>query len=218
MLSYYVLYPGGSLISHGIVMTFSLFWVGFSTLALREAQSVHIFCPPIPLLTGLTVYSADVKYSGLGLHQARGDAISLEQWAKFLYGLSFIYVICVLFPRLAILSLYFALFSIHRWSSIICYATGIIMIGNCLACISALFAICRPMNALWNGGIAEHCFSINDLFRYGRIVNIITDVVLLVLPLIHVYRLQMKTRMKLGVLATFILGSMLVVLSPFLSC
>lgn len=84
------------------------------------------------------------------------------------------------------------------------------MIGNSIGCVSALFAMCRPINALWNGGIAEHCFNINAFFRYSRIVNITIDVVLLVLPLFHVYRLQMKTRMKLGVLAVFALGSMLV--------
>jgi hypothetical protein len=52
-----------------------------------------------------------------------------------------------------------------------------------------------------------HCVNINAWFRYSRIVNIVSDVIMLILPIPHVIRLQSTMRLKVGLLITFLLGS-----------
>ncbi|KAL2827120.1 hypothetical protein BJY01DRAFT_255788 [Aspergillus pseudoustus] len=154
---------------------------------------------------GLTI--ADIRHGGVGLHQASVSTTALSNWAKFLLASSLVYIYAVGFPKLAIVVLYITSFSSHRASKIICYITGITLCVSIAANTAAGFAICRPLHALWDGGIAEHCFNINAWFRYGRVVNIVSDVVMLVLPVPHVVKLNLRPGVKLAVLATFLLGS-----------
>ncbi|KAL4925822.1 uncharacterized protein BDV17DRAFT_294091 [Aspergillus undulatus] len=157
------------------------------------------------------LYLSDVRYGGLGLHQSLVDPEAMEARAKFLLAISFIYLTGAVLPNLAILDVYLRSFFVHKPSCMICYATAILLLANWIANTAVGFAVCRPLSALWSapaGNIAVHrCIDINDWFQYGRVVNIVTDVVMLVLPIPHVLGLPLKTRMKLGVLATFFFGS-----------
>jgi hypothetical protein len=46
------------------------------------------------------------------------------------------------------------------------------------------------------------------MFRYGSIPNLVTDVVVLILPLPLVWGLHVSSKEKIGLLVTFLLGSM----------
>ncbi|KAF7117557.1 hypothetical protein CNMCM5793_006609 [Aspergillus hiratsukae] len=158
----------------------------------------------------ISVAMGDMHYGGVGLHQARVmaiDPVMLQTWAKFLLAIAFIYIVAVILPKLAVLSLYISIFNRHRVSRITCYVTGFLMIGNCIGCAAAGFAVCRPLRRLWDPSVDGHCVNINAWFRYSRIVNIVSDVVMLILPIPHVIRLQSTMRLKVGLLITFLLGS-----------
>ncbi|EAW07822.1 uncharacterized protein ACLA_025390 [Aspergillus clavatus NRRL 1] len=158
----------------------------------------------------IAVAIGDVHYGGVGLHQVRVmaiDPVMLTNWAKFLLAIAFIYIFAVILPKLAVLSLYISIFSRHRLSRLTCYITGALMIGNCIGCAAAGFAVCTPLRKLWEPSVQGHCLNINAWFRYSRIVNIASDVVMLVLPIPHVVRLQSTIRLKVGLLITFLLGS-----------
>jgi hypothetical protein len=49
------------------------------------------------------------------------------------------------------------------------------------------------------------------MFRYGSIPNIVTDVVMLILPMPLIWGLHVSTKVKIGLLVTFLLGSMWVI-------
>ncbi|KAH2970783.1 hypothetical protein KXW00_000009 [Aspergillus fumigatus] len=138
----------------------------------------------------ISVAIGDMRYGGVGLHQARViaiDPVMIQTWAKFLLAIAFIYIFSVILPKLAVLSLYISIFNRHRASRITCYVTGFLM--------------------LWDPQVDGHCVNINAWFRYSRIVNIVSDVIMLVLPIPHVIRLQSTMRLKIGLLITFLLGS-----------
>ncbi|KAJ5100282.1 integral membrane protein [Penicillium angulare] len=160
-------------------------------------------------LIGIVI--GDVKYGGVGLHQERvvaEDPHKMVNWAKYLIAISFIYIFATIWSKLAILSLYVSLFSISKSSRWICYGTALLIILNAIANAAAGFGMCRPLHALWDGDVATQCFNLNSWFRYARVVNIVSDVVLLVLPLPHVFRLQTTMRLKVGLLVTFLSGSL----------
>ncbi|RAL07151.1 uncharacterized protein BO97DRAFT_326969, partial [Aspergillus homomorphus CBS 101889] len=150
----------------------------------------------------------DVKTSGLGLHQALVNPEMMQSWAKYVLAVAFLYVFSVVFPKIAVLSLYLSIFTRQRISRIICYVIGGLIVGNCLGCAGAAFALCIPLESFWNPQIHGRCFDMNSWFRYARVINILSDIVLLVLPLPHVYHLQSPTRLKIGVLVTFLTGSL----------
>ncbi|KAL4967686.1 uncharacterized protein BDV14DRAFT_197696 [Aspergillus stella-maris] len=153
------------------------------------------------------VILADMQYAGVGLHQSCVSPENMRMWAILLFALDFLYVLSVVPPRLAILSLYISTFSVYRVTKIICYTTAAVIITNMIACIVISCIICRPIQRLWDPTVAGYCLDINSVYRAVRIVNIVTDVVTLVVPVPHVLRLQAKRAFKLGVLFTFLLGN-----------
>ncbi|KAL2855633.1 hypothetical protein BJX68DRAFT_263988 [Aspergillus pseudodeflectus] len=154
---------------------------------------------------GLTL--ADIEYGGVGSHQASLPSTTLRTWAKFLLPSSLVYIYAVTFPKLAIVAFYLSSFFDHRASKIICYVTAVTLCLNIIANTAAGLAICRPLRALWDGGIADHCFNISAWLRYGRVVNVVSGVVLLVLPVPHVFRLKLALGVNFAVVVMFLMGS-----------
>jgi hypothetical protein len=111
-------------------------------------------------------------------------------------------------PKLGILCIYLRIF-IDRPSRWICYALFVILaLHSVVVAIMNIF-ICVPVAFMWDKRIGGgRCLNQALAVRYGSLTNIVTDVVMLVLPLPMVYRLKACIRVKLGVLATFLLGSM----------
>jgi hypothetical protein len=151
---------------------------------------------------------ADIEYGGVGLHQASLPSSTLRPWAKFLLPISLVYIYAVTFPKLAIVAFYLSSFSDHRASKIVCYMTAVTLCLNMIANTAAGLAICHPLHALWDGGIADHCFNISAWLRYGRVVNVVSGVVLLVLPVPHVFRLKSGLGIKVAVVVMFLMGNL----------
>lgn len=136
------------------------------------------------------------------------DPDMLIFWAKDFVAITFIYLVAVVFPKLAVLSLYLSIFTSKRVICVICYVTAALIIANCLALIIAASQMCVPLNYFWNKEITGHCFDINACTRWGRLVNILSDIVILVSPLPQLLKLQVSIRVKVGLLITFLLGSL----------
>ncbi|BCR93415.1 uncharacterized protein AKAW2_10461S [Aspergillus luchuensis] len=151
---------------------------------------------------------ADVKYGGIGLHEARVvqiDPHMMVNWGKFIIIIPLFYFSTVVPPKLAILHLYLSIFTEKRLRNI-CYATGVVIVCNWVAVIIAGLLSCRPLSYFWTGqGV---CINIDAWLRWGGFANILTDVVMLILPMPVVWRLHASTRLKLGIFVTFLLGSL----------
>lgn len=83
------------------------------------------------------------------------------------------------------------------------------LIGLTFATTVTTLAACRPFAANWNPGIADsRCLDKEAFFRYGSLPNIISDVVMLVLPIRVIWNLHTTTRLKVGLTITFLTGSL----------
>jgi hypothetical protein len=119
-----------------------------------------------------------------------------------------IYLAAVIFPKLAILAIYLRIFSKKSYR-IACYVVAGILIGNWLGTAIAGFFMCIPFNFLWDRTSPEgHCFDNNSYFRWVSLANIITDVVMLILPLPVIWKIQTTTNTKIGRTITFVSGSL----------
>lgn len=86
------------------------------------------------------------------------------------------------------------------------YAMGALVLMWWLAVLVVTFLQCRPLNGLWDHSISSVCMASTGLFLGNSIPNIVTDVLILTLPLVEVTRLQMSWPKKNGVLVLFLLG------------
>jgi hypothetical protein len=118
----------------------------------------------------------------------------------------------VCFSKLSVLLMYTALIPVR---SMILWACGIgaFTVAWNLSNIFASFLICRPLARNWDLTIPGTCGSLSRFYFSMGIINIITDVALLVLPMPYMYQLRMSVRKK--VLATTMLSVGIMWVLPF---
>jgi hypothetical protein len=161
------------------------------------------------LLTGAVI--ADVRFGGVGRHQAYLLEVkpeALGHFQKLILPIAIIYLLSVVFPRLAVLSTYRSIFTHQKVIQITSHIATTLILANCIGSMIAGFLVCIPLEALWDTSIDGHCINFNAWFRWTRLVNILSDVVILILPLPYLLRLQGSVKVKVGLITTFLLGSL----------
>ncbi|SLM36795.1 hypothetical protein LPUS_06482 [Lasallia pustulata] len=153
---------------------------------------------------------ADVLAGGVGYHEDAlriSDPDKLVVWAKFVLIIPEIYLSAVLFPKLAILAIYLRIFNKAPYR-ITCWVLAAVLVANCIATTIAGFLTCVPLEYLWDPTIpGGHCFDINAYFRWASLTNIVTDVVMLILPLPVIWKIHTSRNVKMGLTFTFATGS-----------
>lgn len=115
--------------------------------------------------------------------------------------------------KFSILLLYLKLGPI-RWFHVAVYITMFIVIGANFALIFAFIFACTPVKRGWDITITEgSCINRAALYIATAVLNMITDILLLLLPIPIVVRLQMPRIQKLGLILIFAIGSMYVCFS-----
>ena len=155
--------------------------------------------------------AGSVKHAGVGHHiqyLEQTDPQKVIVWGKYLVAISTLYFGGVNIPKLAILALYRRLFP-NKSNRVAIYIVMGSLIGLTISTIVTALAACRPFAANWNLDLpGSYCIDKEAFFRYGSLPNIITDIVMLVLPVRVVWNLHTTTRLKIGLTITFLTGSL----------
>lgn len=130
------------------------------------------------------------------------------QWSnlvQILYG-PVIFVV-----KLSILLQYLRIFVPTRRGNLGMYIGLCVVFGSHLAfyIVVTFFQIfsCSPREATWNKLIAhKHCFDLPAMFVASGVVNVVSDLVILALPIYSIWKLQISTRQKIQVSAAFATG------------
>jgi hypothetical protein len=89
------------------------------------------------------------------------------------------------------------------------FATMLVVIGSCVGIVVSLLAACTPfaknIDVTVRGG---ECINRGSLYIATAVINIITDIILLVLPIPMVLGLQMVRSRKIMLITLFSVGSM----------
>lgn len=161
-------------------------------------------------LTGIP--PACLKYADVGYHitwVAENHPEAAATFFKYLVAISSWYWITISLSKLAICFVYRILFPQRSVLIILCLTSGVLI---CTAVISFTvgLAACRPFEAQWASPEtqAEKCIDKEKLYVWSTLPNIITDVVLLVLPLPIIWKLHTSRQLKIALSGTFALGGM----------
>ncbi|KAK8033663.1 hypothetical protein PG991_003061 [Apiospora marii] len=125
---------------------------------------------------------------------------------KLLIGLQFTWVISLSLCKISILILYRRLFPtpLIHWASL---ATSALIASWAIATIVAGCLICQPISKNWDLNMTGgHCGDQVLSFTVTGVINLITDVMVLVLPLRHLYKLQVPTQQRVVLVGVFSLG------------
>lgn len=145
-----------------------------------------------------------IKIGGAGYHVETVSAGKIRILLQLIKAQELIYVMSLPLPKLAILCLYYRLFT-SKVSYYILYVTGLVIVATCLFGVLAGFFNCRPFNSYWELTVEAHCtMDLMVAFRYYSIPNMVTDVAIILIPVPALWRLKVGVLTKIGVAFTFL--------------
>lgn len=133
---------------------------------------------------------------------------------KYMFAIDFVYVTLIAVIKISILIMYRRVFKsvfMKRGTLILGVITGLWWLSIVLV---ATFQ-CIPVRASFDIEAAKNakCIAKHAYFLTNGIPNIITDALILCLPILEIRRLQVKTSQRLAIAAAFLLGILVVIAS-----
>jgi hypothetical protein len=114
-------------------------------------------------------------------------------------------VVCL--NKVSVLLLYMRIF-VTRTFRVFCWMALIVVLGWSIGSIFATIFQCVPLKGSWDKTLDARCIN-SDTFwiSYGAL-NIVTDVMVLALPMPMIWKLQMKLRDRIMLIGVFLLGGL----------
>lgn len=151
-----------------------------------------------------------VPVAGVGRHVAYLEIAHPEKLAHefiIMFPIEILYISAFTSAKLSILNLYLRIFSTKPMRRVTFILMAVVIMTWICETLSAIFQ-CTPVHSIWDKSIHGHCVDQDAMFRFWSIPNIITDAIMLILPLPLVWKLQLPFDQKVGLTFTFLLGSM----------
>ncbi|KAL8897016.1 MAG: hypothetical protein Q9207_007425 [Kuettlingeria erythrocarpa] len=149
--------------------------------------------------------------NGYGRHKSSLKKSELSAALMYFYIAQVVYKIVVGFNKISILMLYLRIFTSKPFR-LACYITLGIVTAFTVGSTIATIAQCIPIAASWDKSVKDATCTDKAAFWYAFvIINIITDAIILFLPVRQVLQLHLDRREKIGLLALFSLGALSVI-------
>jgi hypothetical protein len=127
---------------------------------------------------------------------------------KLQFSIAQIHAVASSFPKLAVLSFYLRVFTMRTYRYI-AYFTASIIITTAVISFAVQMAMCRPFAYNWDKTIVGGtCLNQYAFLRWIGISPIISDIMILTIPLPVIWKLQASKSAKIGLTITFLTGSM----------
>jgi len=81
-------------------------------------------------------------------------------------------------------------------------------LGYCLVGAFTFVYICQPIKKYWDVAVPGSCLDYKAVFLVGGCLNVITDVVMLLLPIWLLWPLRLPLKQKIGVTMILMTGSL----------
>ncbi|KAI1335083.1 hypothetical protein F5Y15DRAFT_399511 [Xylariaceae sp. FL0016] len=162
------------------------------------------------------IIMAEGIVGGGGLHveeiAQRFGVNTVQSFLKISVAVQIMWTLSLSLCKGSILMLYCRIFrtATFQW---LCYVTGAIIVCWSLSTILSALLICQPVSDLWATVPKGHCGDHILSYTITGSINIVTDVVVLVLPLPYLLRLNMALYKKLVLTGTFAVGLFVCIIS-----
>ncbi|MCJ1448132.1 MAG: hypothetical protein MMC23_008646 [Stictis urceolatum] len=178
----------------------------------------YLILPAFVLAFSICILTiASVPTLGLGLHIEAATA-KHPNAADLLRKMNFAHHVlsysgAIVFAKLSVCSFYNRVFTHTPWvRNATCFVTGITLALG-LAVFLAPFVVCRPWTWIFTGAhpsssFAAHCVNWQWYLTYISLPNILTDLILLSIPLPIIWKLNQTLPQKVGLSIAFTLGGL----------
>lgn len=152
-----------------------------------------------------------------GVHEGKTVlALSMQLHAnalqQTLYTGSFLYTGCITCIKLSILSLYKRLFPVKPMINAV-HLVGFLVILWCFGVCLVGALTCIPVKKLWDPTVPGGCIDLPKFYYGLQVPNIVTDFIILVMPMKLVWDLPISRVQKMLLSGIFVLGFVYVFIS-----
>lgn len=151
------------------------------------------------------VLGVSTRY-GMGLHLGDMTPELVSDHVKWIYISSAMYLLSILGYRIALLLMYLRLFGVNQSFKYATWAVLVFVTGYLSSNFITLLFGCTPISKYWKPDEPGHCIVlVHADYAYGS-MNVISDVLLFLLPLPMVWQLRLSPREKFGLVLIFMSG------------
>lgn len=147
---------------------------------------------------------------GFGLHYWHVPSKNGIDLLKLFYVCQMLYIAVQVFSKVAILALYARLFpDTIRWFQWSVRGLIAFMFTHGLVFFFLVVFQCLPIESIWDKTIYGRCLPITAVIGFlGAGLSITEDFIILLLPIRQLWKLQMDTRKKVGLMLLLCVGSL----------
>ena len=117
-----------------------------------------------------------------------------------------IYTVTILLIKLSIILFLLRLFPVASFRPF-AYITMFVVVGNYVPTAIISIVSCNPPSKTWDLTIVKgSCINKNAFYVASSVINVVTDIMIYLLPLRTVWTLQLPLRQRLGLLLVFMTG------------
>lgn len=114
--------------------------------------------------------------------------------------------------KLSVILFYHRIFPVRR-VAVVLYIFGAFIVVWCLSALIVTVFVCRPIRYFWDKSIDGKCINFYAFILAEAILTVVTDVIILAIPMPLVWRLNITRRQKLALSGIFMLGAFVCVTS-----
>ncbi|KAJ4983180.1 integral membrane protein [Stagonosporopsis vannaccii] len=150
----------------------------------------------------------------MGVHAWEISLNDFGLYSRLILAAPLLYALCTACAKAA-LCLFYGRLSPGVMFQIAVKATLVLILGAYTGIFFSLLFACRPIAASWDPLLAPiaQCVNRGAIYISTAIIGIVTDVILLCLPIPTIWKLQMPLKQKIGLTGMFIIGSITIVTS-----
>ncbi|RAH74287.1 uncharacterized protein BO66DRAFT_313099 [Aspergillus aculeatinus CBS 121060] len=159
-------------------------------------------------LIGYGAITFETDRHGNGIHQWAVAASDLREFSKLANASQVLYGPLIYITKLSILLLYLRLFAPSKRNTPFWLIQTLIWMNFLFYLADTIVKICecKPRAKIWDQDIPGQCININIPILVTSIVNVVSDFLMLLLPIVCVWRLQMTWWKKMSLSAVFAAG------------
>lgn len=147
--------------------------------------------------------------SGFGRHATALDSTSIAFISKANWAGNFVYDVSLCLSKVAALLFLCRIFpraNNSKWFNWALWATFGLNIAWLVGAVVGTVFFCIPISKNWAPAEPGHCGTEYDLLMGSAISSVALDLIILLLPLPKLWKLQISTQRRVGIMIVFILG------------
>lgn len=181
----------------------------------RTRYFIDDWCVVVALFmaTALAINTIIDTKKGLGLHFEILGPDFVTNFFKLLFSAEIFYTLIICFAKFSILGFYWRIFGVDNTIKLPIYILGGVITGWGISVILVSIFQCKPISGFWNRNSPSTCVNNHAFFIGISVPNILTDILLLILPVPYIWKLRRGIAQKAGIAGMFSLGGFVTIIS-----